>query len=164
MKNRVANRITVSLFVLCALAVVVPIAVAILQNRRDAAENKKKLNMKVLEQPIPPTLEQIQKQAQAERSDAETAARLVMQGKLDQVRFYKPDAYYFPFARMDEFLSVRGAFIEAHTNLEFVSVVPLPDMVLFDGATRRPREVYAVSATFDYVAPRGYTEFVREKK
>ncbi len=102
-----------------------------------------------------PTSEQLTEQAKLE-SEKRT------QSKLAQVRFFEPDAYYFPFPSMKEFLEVRGAFLDAHTNLESVCVEP--DVVRIDSRGEialSPRDVfssYGVGVTI------GHTMFVREKR
>jgi len=48
----------------------------------------------------------------------------LMDDKLNLVQNYGHGAFYFPFAEMSEYLSVRGAFMDKNPSLEFVSAEP----------------------------------------
>ena len=47
-----------------------------------------------------------------------------MDDKLNLVQNYGHGAFYFPFAEMSEYLSVRAAFMDKNPSLEFVSSEP----------------------------------------
>lgn len=80
----------------------------------------------------------------------QTESKQSMEEKLRLVVFVEPDAYYFPFASMGEFLHVRTAFLNMHPNLESVCVEPDISKMSWGDSS--------------YGATVGHTMYVREKR
>jgi prepilin-type N-terminal cleavage/methylation domain-containing protein len=67
---------------------------------------------------------QIENQRSVQQEEQKLAEQNELGAKLAQIQNRGHGAYYFPYEDMDEFLKLRSAFMDRHTNLEFVCVEP----------------------------------------
>ena len=81
-------------------------------------------------------------------------------GEMDNVSSRGHNSYYFDVADMDAFCKARNSFLDIHTNLEEVCVVPN----VVRRANRSNRGLNDVGSTYDYSATVGYLIIFREKK
>ncbi len=70
------------------------------------------------------TPEQTEAKRLADLEQQKVAAEQAMEAKVNQVQNCGHGAYYFPFADMGEFLSVRNAFMDKHSGMKFVGTEP----------------------------------------
>ncbi len=124
----------------------VPLTPEQLENRRLVELEEQQ----VAEQQAKAAAEQAEAKRLADLEQQKVAAEQAMEAKVNQVQNCGHGAYYFPFADMGEFLSVRNAFMDKYPSMKFQ-------------ATEQHVITYEAGRTYSYSYTVGHVIYFKEE-